>query len=77
MTNQEAIDNIRHLGVLFAEGMKQVASKEINTDSPFSNGLVAYDMLNLKGQWPYIDESVDIVIRIMYEDFLKKYEAEK
>lgn len=75
MTNQEAIENLRHLGVLFAEGMKTIAGKEVKTDSPLSNGLVAYEMLNLKGMWPYIDESVDIVLRIMYEDFIKKHDG--
>lgn len=75
MTNNEAIENLRHLGVLFAEGVKMITGKEVNEESTLSNGLVAYQMLNLKGMWPYIDESVDIVVRIMYQDFIKKYEG--
>ena len=77
MTNQEAIENLRQLGVLFAEGIKTTTGKEVNEKSTLSNGLVAYEMLNLKGMWPYIDESVDIVLRIMYQEFIKKYEAKE
>lgn len=73
MTNNEAIENLRQLGMLFANGIKEITGKEVDTASPLSNGLVAYDMLNLKGMWPYIDESVDIVLRIMYQDFIKKH----
>lgn len=75
MTTNEAIENLRQLGVLFANGIKEITGKEVDTASPLSNGLVAYDMLNLKGMWPYIDESVDIVLRIMYQDFIKKHGA--
>ena len=75
MTNYEAIENLRHLGRLFAEGVFTVTGKEVDTESPLMNGLVAYEVLKLKGTFPYIDESVDIVVRIMYEDFIKKYEG--
>jgi hypothetical protein len=75
MTTNEAIENLRQLGVLFANGIKEITGKEVDTASPLSNGLVAYDMLNLKGMWPYIDESVDIVLRIMYAEFIKKHGA--
>lgn len=75
MTTQEAIENLRQLGVLFAESVKTTLGKEVNTDSTLSNGLVAYEMLNLKGMWPYIDESVDIVLRIMYQEFIRKHEG--
>lgn len=75
MTTNEAIENLRQLGVLFANGIKEITGKEVDTASPLSNGLVAYDMLNLRGMWPYIDESVDIVLRIMYQDFIKKHGA--
>ena len=75
MKVSEAVANLRHLGLLFAEGVKQVTGTDVKEDSQLMNGLVAYEMLKLKGQWPYIDESVDIVVRIMYEDFIKKYEG--
>lgn len=77
ISNESAIENLRHLGRLFAEAVKMQTGQEVKDDSELSNGLVAYEMLKLKGQWPYIDESVDIVVRIMYKDFIKKYEAEK
>lgn len=75
MKVSEAVTNLRHLGLLFAEGVKQVTGTDVKEDSQLMNGLVAYEMLKLKGQWPYIDESVDIVVRIMYEDFIEKYEG--
>ena len=75
MTNNEAIENLRNLGRLFAEAVKAQTDIEVKEDSPLVNGLVAYEMLKLKGKWEYIDESVDIVVRIMYEDFIEKYEG--
>lgn len=75
MTNEEAINNLRRLGVVFAEAVKLQTGKEVKEDSPLSNGIVAYEMLKLKGMWPYLDESVDIVLRIMYAEFIKKHGA--
>lgn len=75
MTNQEAIENLRHLGRVFAEAVKMQTDQEVKGNSELTNGIVAYEMLKLKGRWPYIDESVDMVIRIMYEDFVKKHGA--
>ena len=77
ISNEAAIENLRHLGRIFAESMKHVTGKDVEDDSPLMNGLVAYAYLDLKGKWDYLDESVDIVVRIMYKDFIKKYEAEK
>jgi hypothetical protein len=73
MTNQEAIENLRHLGRVFAEAVKMQTDQEVKGNSELTNGIVAYEMLKLKGRWPYIDESVDMVIRIMYEEFIKKH----
>ena len=73
MTNQEAIENIRELGRIFADSIKNVTGKDVNKNSDLSNGLVAYQYLNLKGQWECIDESVDIVVRIMYKEFIERH----
>lgn len=77
ISNEAAIENLRHLGRVFAEAVKMQTGQEVKDDSELTNGIVAYEMLKLKGQWPYIDESVDIVLRIMYKEFIEKYEATK
>ncbi len=63
----EAIQNIRQLGDQFAMSMMDVTGKPTNVDSRLMNGLAAYEILNLKGEFDYIDESVDIVMRIIYK----------
>jgi hypothetical protein len=77
MTNQEALDNVRELGRVFATSIKHITGKEVDVRSDLSNGLVAYQMLDLKGKWDYIDKSVDKVMRIMYKEFIKKHEGIK
>jgi hypothetical protein len=39
------------------------------------NGLAAYEVLKLKGEFDWVDESVDIVLRIVYN--LAKEQLEK
>jgi hypothetical protein len=73
MTNQDALENVRELGRVFADSIKSVTGKDINNESDLSNGLVAYQYLNLKGQWKIVDESVDIVLRIMYKEFIARH----
>lgn len=73
MTNQEAVENLRHLGRVFAEAVKVQTGQEVKDDSELNNGIVAYEMLKLKGKWPYIDESVDIILRIMYKEFIARH----
>lgn len=77
MTNEEAVENLRQLGLSFAEGIQAETGKDVNNDSPLTNGLVAYERFNLKGIWPLIDESVDVVVHTMHQDFIKKYEAKE
>jgi hypothetical protein len=36
------------------------------------NGLAAYYMLDLKGEFDELDESVDAVVRIVYEEVRRK-----
>ena len=67
MTNLEAINNLKELGHVFAVAMVQVTSKDIGDKSDLMNGIAAYEILKLKGQMPHIDESIDIVMRIIYD----------
>lgn len=63
----QAINNIRQLGDQFAMSLFDVTGKPINVDSRLMNGLAAYEILNLKGEFDYIDESVDIVMKTVYK----------
>ena len=73
ISRQEAIENIRILGRVFVTALEVVAKKPIAT-SDLMNGLVAYDQLGLKGQWDWMDESVDIVLRVVYDGVLEQLE---
>lgn len=77
MTQDEALENIRELGRQFVDSMFVVLGKEVVGDSDLMNGLVAYEMLGLKGEWPDMDESVDIIMRIIYKELIKKIEGER
>ena len=76
ITKQEALDNIRELGKVFVSAMLTIG-KEPKATSDLMNGFVAYDVLNLKGQWDYMDESVDIVMNAVYEAAIEMVENDK
>ena len=67
MTNEEALKNVRELGHIFAVALAERVGKQTKSDSDLVNGLVAYHQLNLQGKWDYMDESIDIVVRIAYQ----------
>jgi len=67
MTNDEAIKNVRELGHIFAVALTTITGKSIDDKSDLMNGLAAYEILELKGKWDWVDESVDKVMRIIYD----------
>jgi len=75
MTNDEAIKNVRELGHIFAVALTTITGKSIDDKSDLMNGLAAYEILELKGKWDWVDESVDKVMRIIYD--LAKEQLEK
>jgi hypothetical protein len=75
MTNDEAIKNVREMGHIFAVSLTTITGKSIDDKSDLMNGLAAYEILELKGKFDWIDESVDIVLRIVYD--LAKEQLEK
>ena len=77
ITQGEAIENVRELGSVFVDALFQRVGKRPKTDSQLMNGLVAYEVLNLKGEWDYIDESVDIVMRIIYKKAIEDIEKDE
>ena len=59
---------IRHIyAVALAE-----KGHNIDDKSRLMNGLAAYYMLDLKGEFDYLDDSVDKIIRIIYEEARRK-----
>jgi hypothetical protein len=71
MTQGQAIEMLRELGNIYAVAL---AEKGHNVDekSDLMNGLAAYYMLDLKGEFDELDESVDSVMRIVYEEVRRK-----
>ena len=75
MTLDQATDLLRELGNIYAVAL---AEKGHNVDdkSDLMNGLAAYYMLDLKGEFDELDESVDVITRIVYEEVVSKLEKE-
>jgi hypothetical protein len=75
ISKDKAIENVRELGRIFVVALKVVA-KDPKSTSELMNGLVAYYQLEMKGQYDYLDESVDIVMNIIYENVLEQIEQD-
>ena len=75
MTQEQALEMLRELGNIYAIAL---AEKGHNVDdkSDLMNGLAAYFMLDLKGEFDELDESVDVITRIVYEEGVKTLEKE-
>ena len=71
MTQEQALEMLRELGNIYAVAL---AERGYNVDdkSDLMNGLAAYYMLDLKGEFDELDESVDAVVRIVYEEVRRK-----
>ena len=71
MTQEQALQMLRELGNIYAVAL---AEKGHNVDdkSDLMNGLAAYYMLDLKGEFDELDESVDVITRIIYEEVVSK-----
>jgi hypothetical protein len=71
MTNAKAQSLIEELGHIYAVALAE-RGHNIDDKSPLMNGLAAYYMLELKGEFDYLDDSVDKIIRIIYEEVRRK-----
>ena len=71
MTQEQALEMLRELGNIYAVAL---AEKGHNVDdkSDLMNGLAAYYMLDLEGEFDELDKSVDAVVRIVYEEVRRK-----
>jgi hypothetical protein len=71
MTQEQALEMLRELGNIYAVAL---AEKGHNVDdkSDLMNGLAAYYMLDLKGEFDELDEGVDVIARVVYEEVRRK-----
>ena len=66
MTPAKAQDILVDLGDIYAVALAE-KGHNIDTFTPLFNGLAAYFMLKLEGEFDYLDEAVDVICRIVYE----------
>ena len=71
MTIDQATEMLRELGNIYAVALAE-KGHNIDDKSDLMNGLAAYYMLDLKGEFDELDESVDAVVRIVYEEVRRK-----
>ena len=67
MTPMQAQDIVVDLGDIYAVALAE-KGHNIDTFTPVFNGLAAYFMLKLEGEFDYLDEAVDVICRIVYEN---------
>ena len=67
MTHKEAITLLRELGNIYAVALAE-KGHNIDDKSDLMNGLAAYYMLDLQGEFDYLDEGVDKIVRVIYEE---------
>jgi hypothetical protein len=77
MTNDEAIKNVREMGHIFAVSLATITGKNIDDKSDLMNGLAAYEILELRGKLDWVDESVDIVLRIIYDLAMERFDKDQ
>jgi hypothetical protein len=77
MTNDEAIKNVREMGHIFAVSLTTITGKSIDDKSDLMNGLAAYEILGLAGKFDWVDESVDIVLRIIYDLAMERFDKDQ
>jgi hypothetical protein len=61
MTIERAIENLQVLGWNYARSLENIG-KPVPDLSPLFHGLAAYEILNLKGVYAWLDESVRVVL---------------
>jgi hypothetical protein len=71
MTHEEAITLLRELGNIYAVALAE-KGHNIDDKSDLMNGLAAYYMLDLAGEFEELDDSVDAVVKVVYEEVRRK-----
>lgn len=68
---QEAADLLRELGNIYAVALAE-KGHNIDDKSDLMNGLAAYYMLDLAGEFEELDSSVDSVVKLVYTEARRK-----
>lgn len=71
MTNEQAANIVEELGHIYAVALAE-KGHNIDTFTPVFNGLAAYFILKLEGEFDYLDEAVDVICRIVYQEAVKR-----
>lgn len=66
MNKARAYENVRVLGNNFALSMADIG-KNIDDKSPLMNGIAAYEILNLRGVYEWLDASIEVVMRDVFD----------
>ena len=71
MKTEQAAEILEELGHIYAVAL---AEKGHNIDrfTPVFNGLAAYYMLKLEGEFDFLDKAVDVICRIVYQEAIRK-----
>lgn len=67
MEIKEAQSLLEELGHIYAVALAE-KGHNVDNKTPLMNGLAAYYMLKLKGEFDYLDKAVDVICRIVYEN---------
>lgn len=76
MNIERAIENLRVLGDNFKLDL-EARGKTVPDVGALMNGLAAYEMLSLKGEYDWLDQSVDIVMREVFDMARKRVMEEQ
>ena len=76
MTNAQAQSILEELGHIYAVALAE-RGHNVDDKSLLMNGLAAYYMLNLKGEFKELDEAVDAICQIVCEGIILKLSKNK
>lgn len=71
MKIEAATEVLTELGHIYAVALAE-RGHNLDDKTPVMNGLAAYYMLDLKGEFTFLDDSVDKVIRIIYDEVVSR-----
>jgi hypothetical protein len=71
MTLEEATQMLRELGNIYAVALAE-RGHNIDNKTDLMNGLAAYYMLDLAAEFDFLDDSVDKVVKVVYEEVRRK-----
>ena len=71
MTEEKAITLLKELGNIYAVALAE-KGHNIDDKSDLMNGLAAYYILDLAGEFEDLDEGVDKVVRIVHEEVRRR-----